>query len=160
MEAWRETDSKKLRQKLWHSVDMLYVKGWLIGLLIVEVLAPLLFLLRDGYSDNFWAVTWIIGGITAVPILLLCLWRTWQIFRHAKSYTFCRAKLTSAHYRYLWKAMSFTVVVTDMDGHKIPAQTRAIFHTHGFIPPVMEDYQGRTVTVGYNEENGSIVVIG
>ena len=159
MAAWKE-DIKKTRSRLWRSVDMTYVKGCLVGLLVVEALCPLIGLMKLGYRENFWTVELIIGGIVAAPILLFSLWRTRQIFRCAEGYTFSRAKLCCPHYSYLWKAMAFTVVVEDMEGNTFPANTRPIFHTHGFIPPVMEDYVDANVTIGYNEETGNIVVIG
>ena len=158
MAVWKEEDLKKTRRRLWRTADMTYVRGWLVGLLAVEALAPLLFLMKGGFYDGFWKMTGIICGITAVPILLFCLWRVWKIYRQPQGYLFCRATLLSPHYSYLWKAMRFAVVVETLDGSKFPVDTAPIFHTHGFIPPVMEDYSGRTVTIGYNETTGNIVV--
>lgn len=158
MAVWKEEDLKKIRRRLWYTADMTYVRGWFVALLVLEALFVGIMALKGGFDAFIWIFTTAAALVISMPILALCLWRTWQVYRHAEHYIFCRATLMSPHMNYLFRAMRFTVVLEDMDGNKFPANTSPIFHPYGFQPPVMEDYTGRTLTIGYNEKTGNIVV--
>lgn len=160
MAAWKEETVKKTRERLWHSLEMTYVKGHWIALLAVEPLFPLIFLLKGGYHEDFWSVTVIVCALVAIPFLVFSVWQVARIFRETESYVFCKTKLATPHYSYVRRAYYFTVRMEDLDGNAFSADTRPIFYPRGLIPPVLEDYVGAAVTVGYNEETGNVVVIG
>ena len=99
--------------------------------------------------------------ITEGPILGFCVVRTFRIFQHPESYTFCKTNLCNPKGGNIRDTIKFTVLLEDADGDKFAADTHSIFHTHrGFLAPSLEDYVNQTVTAAYNEETGMVVVIG
>ena len=58
------------------------------------------------------------------------------------------------------RSFSFTVLLRDEEGTVI-TRTHSIFaYAKSMFGPSMEEYLNETVTVGYNEETGEVVVIG
>lgn len=158
-------DVKEIRRQLWHSLDMAYVKMWLI---VAAVCAPITWLIlwlstqSYHYHSNEQAVMiWVSLAIIIGPILVFCAIRTFNIFRHAESYHFCKTVLCNPKGGSLRDTIKFTVVIEDADGDKFAADTHSIFTTHtNMFGLGFEDYVNRTVTAGYNEETGQVVIIG
>ena len=158
-------DVKEIRRQLWHSLDMAYVKMWLFVAALCTLIMWVFFRLtiqRDPYHTTEQVVMfWVTIAIVITPILVFCIIRTFNIFHHVESYHFCKANLCNPKGGSLRDTIKFTVLIEDADGDKFAANTHSIFHTHtGWFTPGFEDYVNQTVTVGYNEETGQVVVIG
>lgn len=157
------TDVKEIRRKLWGSLDMAWVKRWLfIGVVCLILSIVIGGLSMPGYMGTGYRVviTLIVTGITLLPILAFCLWRTFRIFQHPESYFFCKTVLSSPKGGSIRDTIRFTVVLEDPDGGKFVATTHSIFDTHGSSVLAFENYVNRTVTIAYNEETDVVVVIG
>lgn len=157
-------DVKEIRRKLWYSLDMAYVKMYLF---VCAVCIPILLLIfwlstRDYYLEAargpiIWTVTLIVTG----PILVFCAVRTFNIFRCAGSYHFCKTKLCNPKGGSVRDTIKFTVLLEDADGNKFAADTHSIFHTHrNMFGLGLEDYVNQTVEAAYNEETGQVIIIG
>ena len=97
----------------------------------------------------FWAVIMGIYGI----------W-LFRIFRRAEDYCFCKGTLTKLHRGMVKHSMGFTVVLEIPGEGKVVAKTRAIFLTHGWPGPLVEDYVNQEVEIAYNRTTRQTVVIG
>jgi hypothetical protein len=85
---------------------------------------------------------------------------TFNIFRHPESYHFCKTTLCNPKGGSMRDTIKFTVVIEDADGDQFAADTHSIFYTHtNMFGLGLEDYANRTVTAGYNEETGQVVII-
>ena len=158
-------NKKEIRQKLWQSLDMAYVKLWLFIAAACTLIMWVFFRLtiqRDEYHTLEQIVSyWLVVAMVMGPILVFCAIRTINIFRHVESYHFCKANLCNPKGGRVRDTIKFTVLIEDADGNKFAANTHSIFNTHtGWFAPGFEDYVNQTVTVGYNEETGQVVVIG
>jgi hypothetical protein len=155
-------DTKEIRQELWRSLDMVWVR--LNAVLILAIFAGLgLWFGWIGYRNGDWdtfALIMVFVTLVLVPFLGSLSWRTYRIFRAPASYTFCRCCLSSPKGGSIRDSIKFTVVIEDADGYKFAADTHAIFQARRGAGLVLEDYVNKTVTVAYNEETGSVVVIG
>jgi len=156
-------DKKEIRQQLWHSLDMAYVKMWLF---IAAVCAPITWLMlwlgtRGTRTAEQAVMIWMTIAIVIGPILIFCAARTFNIFRHPESYHFCKTNLCNPKGGRVRDTIKFTVVLEDADGGKFIADTHSIFHTHrGFLSVAFEDYVNQTVEAAYNEETGQVIILG
>lgn len=156
-------DIREIRSELWHSLDMAFVKLFLFWTVVVSAVVFLvLFFTSIGMDlQERWTVLLIIMGISVLPILIFCAWRTFRIFRAAESYTFCTATLSNPMGGRFRDSIKFRVLLEDADGYKFVADTHSIFQTHkGFMGLGFEDYVNQKVTIAHNEETGMVVVIG
>ena len=155
-------DTKEIRRRLWHSLDMAYVKQWLF---VAAVCAPITWLIlrlstRGYHAEEQAPLIWISIAIIIGPILVFCAIRTFNIFRHPESYHFCKTTLYNPKGGSMRDTIKFTVVLEDADGDQFAADTHSIFYTHtNMFGLGLEDYVNRTVTAGYNEETGQVVII-
>ena len=103
----------------------------------------------------------IIYGVMIAPYLIFCTIRTYNIFRNAEQYAFCKATLSQPHGGLMRDTIYFTALAIDPDtGEKFFADTHAIFFSRGICQPLMEDYANTTVTLACNRDTGMVVVIG
>ena len=158
-------DVKEIRQKLWHSLDMAYVKMWLFVAAVCTLIMWAFFWLtiqRHPYHSTEQVVMfWVTIAIVISPILVFCIIRTVNIFRCPGSYHFCKTVLCNPRGGSIRDTIRFTVLIEDADGDKFAADTHSIFTTHrSMFGPALEDYVNRTVTAAYNEETGQVVIIG
>ena len=159
------TDKKEIRRMLWHSLDMAYVKMWLFVAAVSTLIMWLFFRLtiqRDPYHSIEQVVMfWVTNAIVIGPFLVSCAIRTFNLSRRADSSPFCKTVLCNPKGGSLRDTIKFTVVIEDADGDKFAADTHSIFTTHTSMFGLgFEDYVNRTVTAGYNEETGQVVIIG
>ena len=159
------TNKKEVRRQLWQSLDMAYVKMWLFVAAVCTLIMWLLFRLtiqRDPYHSIEQVVTfWMTIAMVIGPIVVFCVIRTFNIFRHPESYHFCKTVLCNPKGGSIRDTIKFTVLIEDADGDKFAADTHSIFYTHtNMFGLGLEDYVNRTVTAGYNEETGQVVIIG
>lgn len=154
-------DKKELYRTLWQSLDMAWVRKNLIKVLVVTGAALLLavFPLMNLPKEEMIQVCAATAAMIILPVLLFCLWRTLRIFWKAESYTFNRCKLDRPKGGALRDTMRFTVVVQDREGRSYAVDTHSIFATHGMFGPLLEEYVNCTVTIAYNEETETVVVI-
>ena len=156
-------DVREIRQALWQSLDMVFVKMLLFWALIANglIFAVLFFTSMGMDPAERWTVILTMMAVCLLPFLILCLWRTVQTFRKTESYSFCTAKLSNPMGGRFRDSIKFRVVLEDADGCKFVADTHSIFQTHvGFGGFALEDYVNQKVTIAYNEETGNVVVIG
>lgn len=156
------TDKKKLREILWHSLDMQVVKLWFWCAVILGVFGTLLGFWKLNGLDMAHRILGIAltTGILVLPFLIFCLWRTVKIFRHMEDYTFCKTNLCNPRGGNIRNTIRFVVLLEDRDGAKFSAMTHSIFFTGGFLGSTLEHYVNSTVTAAYNEETGTVVIIG
>ena len=156
-------DVKEIRQALWQSLDMVFVKMLLFWAMIANgiIFAVLFFTSMGMDPSERWSVILTMMAVCLLPFLIFCLWRTVQTFRKAESYSFCTAKLSNPMGGRFRDSIKFRVVLEDADGCKFVADTHSIFSTHkGFMGLGFEDYVNQKVTIAYNEETENVVVIG
>lgn len=157
-------DKKEIREKLKYSLDMVSVRMYLFiaGILaLATAVIVLLFSPRSLSGTYKWMALAFLLALYVAPFLIFCAWRTIQIFRCPGSYHFCKTKLSNPKGGRIRDTIRFLVLLEDADGYKFTAYTHSIFHTHRSSAGLaLEDYVNREVTVGYNEETGSVVVIG
>lgn len=158
-------NKKEIRRQLWQSLDMAYVKLWLFVAALCTLIMWVFFRLtirRDAYHTLEQIVSyWLVVAMVMGPIFGFCVIRTISLFRHVESYHFCKANLCNPKGGRVRDTIKFTVLIEDADGGKFVADTHSIFTTHRGSPNLaLEDYVNQTVTVGYNEETGQVVVIG
>lgn len=149
-------DIKTIRQQLWVSMDMAFVKRHFIVLVVVGVLAGLLGSVK--YSDLPWIMPLVLV-IVEGPILAFLAYRTWKIFRRAERYIIQEAVLDSPFGGWSRDTVRFAVAVKDSQGRSHRVDTHGIFFTRSVIGPNIEDYVNRKVRVAYNEETETLVVI-
>ena len=152
-------DKKEIHARLRSSLE--FKQLWSYFLITAVILS--LFLLfaewRNPGEGNGIAAT--IYGLFIAPYLIFCTIRTFNIFRKAERYTFCKATLSQPHGGLIRDTIYFTSLVIDPDtGEKFFADTHAIFFTRGICQPLMETYANTTVTLACNRETGMVVVIG
>lgn len=153
-------DKTEIRRKLWHSLDMVYVRMWLFAVAVCAAIFWVLMLLNRPAEEDI-GLIWLSLGICIAPIVGFCIVRTVKIFRHPESYHFCKATLCNPKGGSIRDTIKFTVLLEDADSNKFAADTHSIFTTHkGSSGLGFEDYVNRTVTAGYNEETGQVVIIG
>ena len=156
---------KEIRQKLWQSLDMAYVKMWLVLAALCTLIMWVFFRLtiqRDAYHTLEQVVSyWLVVAMVMGPIFGFCVIRTISLFRHVESYHFCKANLCNPKGGRVRDTIKFTVLIEDADGGKFVADTHSIFSTHKDLTGLgFEDYVNQKVTIAYNEETGNVVVIG
>ena len=147
-------DLKAIRQQLWVSMDMAYVRRYFAILVIVGILATVI----NG-SRLSPEVSAMVLAIAESPIVVFLLYRTWKIFRRAESYIIQEAVLDHPTAGWGRGSIRFTVTVKDSDGRSQRVDTHGIFVTRSLFGPSLEDYVNRKVRVAYNEETGTLVVI-
>jgi hypothetical protein len=79
-----------------------------------------------------------------------------EIFLHIDSYIFRQAQLDHPHVKGRGGTY-YTVEFTDRNGKTLRRDTRAMFTSAA--EPFLEDYNNKTVTIGYNEKTDRLVVL-
>lgn len=155
--------AEEIRRELRDSLDMAVIgRDLLLTIIIVAICLCCFALGAGGFRDeSFRFAAAFISAITIIPVLIYSLWISLKIFRRPERYLFSRCKLSQPH-QCKWGrgAMYFTVVFEDPeDGGKYILNTRPIFASYGIIGPLLEEYINKTVTIAYNEETETVVVI-
>lgn len=155
------TDKSEIRRALWNSLDMVCLRRDLILFPLAALVGALCGIVRHHpYQDSTpWLLAAFVFAVIALPVLVYVLWNVFRIFRHLEDYSLCRVKLVQPHGGFWRGTMYFTVVIEAPDGTRFAANTRAIFATRG-LSPTLEEYLTRTVTVAYNWETQTLVVLG
>lgn len=156
-------DISGLRRKLWHSLDMFHVKLTLFSAVFIAVFDFLMVWLGPGYgamSDNIGPLL-VLLALTALPLVIYCIWRTVRIFRRPEYYFLCRTKLCNPKGGTFRNSIKFTVLLEDRAGNKYIADTHSIFSTHGgLFSPSLEDYVNQSAEAAYNPFTEQVVIIG
>ena len=156
-------DNTEMKQLLRNSLDMAVLRRDLILVTVIDALVLLIFAFPAGgfLNREFLLLAALICGLTIIPVLLYSIWVTVKTFQEPEGYVISRCKLCQPHQcRMSRGAMYFTVVFEHPDGGKEVLNTRPIFASYGMAGPLLEDYINQTVEVAYNEDTGSVVVIG
>lgn len=156
-------DTKQLRRELWDSLDMAVLRRDLILVTGIDALVLVIFAFTAGgiANDEFLLAAALVCGLTIIPVMIYSIWAAVKIFRQPEGYVFGRCKLFQPHqFRLSRGAMYFTIVFEYPNGEKEILNTRPIFASYGSAGPLLEDYINQTVEVAYNEDTGSVVVIG
>lgn len=146
-------DKQTSRRRLWDSLEMHHYK---VNLLVVTVAFAFVFFPFLGRD---------ILGLTMallvfLPFYMFYLYRIIQLFRHPEEYVFTRCKLEKFHFSVFWRSAYFSVRLEIPEVGIVNDETAAIFLTHGFAGPILEDYVNREVLMGYNRATGRIILIG
>lgn len=162
MTVWKEPTLADTKRKLRQSLDMTFATRHFILYSAASLVGFVMAILSSGMprQPEMWIGMGIILAILVCPLLGFYLWRIFRIFRHAEHYSFCRTTLDRPHSGIMRNTMNFSVLIQLPDGTQRMRSTHSIFFAHGFTGPLMEDYINKTVTVGYNEETETVVVIG
>lgn len=159
MAVWKEETKEQTIANLKNATDIGFLKGNLVILVAIFAFFALACIWPARNDPGYWTAFGWMALALFVPFGIYCAFRLFRIFRKAESYIFCRTVLSQPHYSHMFGMMYFTVVVEDLDGRKFAADTTAVFRPGGYIPPLVEEYVNKSVTVGYNEETGMVVVI-
>lgn len=149
------TDVKGIRKRLWDSLDMFCVRKYLIEAIVLCAIA-LPMMIRQLPPEFRFGVAMLLFCILVLPVLLFCLWRSYRIFEKPEAYIFCRGILDRPHAGMLRDTMYFTVVLDK----KYVVDTHSIFQIRSLFGPEFERYVNQPVTIAYNEETKTVVVIG
>ena len=152
-------NTSEIRKQLWNSLDMRCVRHDMSMVLIVGPAAAAIYGLLNR-TPYFWLVALLVIVLTVPPFLIWFLWELYRVFRIPEGYVLCKAKLTQPHSGLWYRSMYFTVALEYPGGGKLIVNTRPIFQTRGWLNPRLEDYLNKTVTIAYNEETETVVVIG
>lgn len=152
-------DAEK-KDRLKQSLEVAHIRTMMIVYTLALLVGALLFWLKNRETAvglwvaiSVWAVFWL------VIIAFYGIWLI-RIFRKCEEYVFCKAKLSNLHSGKLKNSMYFTVVLEVPGSGKIVENTHAIFQTHGWPGPLVEDYVNQTVQIAYNLTTEQVVVIG
>jgi hypothetical protein len=148
-------------QRLKESLDYTFEKRQVLILTITFGLIMLMFvpvLILGAQSAN------VMAGMAVVMLWFLTLVGIWaytfhkwvEIFLHIDSYIFRQAQLDHPHVKGRGGTY-YTVEFTDRNGKTLRRDTRAMFTSAA--EPFLEDYNNKTVTIGYNEKTDRLVVL-
>jgi hypothetical protein len=162
MTAWKEPTVAAARRKLRQSMELSYYLKNLVVFSLIYLVAGGMAVLSSGTAQQptMWLTMGIMLAVFYAPLLGFFLWRIIQIFRKPEEYIFCRTTLSQPHAGIFRNTMNFSVLLELPDGTRRTRTTHSIFMTHGLTVPLLEDYINREVTLGYNEETETVVVIG
>lgn len=154
--------SPMIRRTLRDSVEFYSVLRDLIVYTVAGIVFALVIRLR--YSEHVEGsfrttiVVWCVLFLT--PVWVFGIVRMWRIFRKSGGYRLFSCKLDTPHQRKFLGGIYFTVEVQNANGEPMTVSTRAIFRAHGIMGPLLTEYQGKTVTIAYNELTHTTIVIG
>lgn len=140
-------------KKLLHSVEMGFYRRQLTVLGIF-----FLILCASAFSRD--PAVGIIFVILFLPLLIFYLYRVFRVLHRREGYIFCKVALDQPNYHFWHKTYSFTVTLEHPEISRRSRQTQPIFMPYGVFEPLLVDYVNQTVTVGYNPETDTVVVIG
>ena len=161
MKTWQEVKESANYSRLKQSLEMRVAKqnailyGVIAGFCLMMVALPLA--LAEEPDMAALGVTVIL--MCMLPFPLFYIHRIFKIYAHIDDYTFTEALLDKPRGGFN-RGIYFSITVKDRFGASIPVETHEIFATHGSLGPTLEEYVNRTVTVGYNNATGYVVVIG
>lgn len=149
-------DTSEIKEKLKCSLELAHIRSALVvfTFLVAAYIALMTF------TWGGWSLGLVLIGVILIPSWILYGWRYQRIFRKMESYSFHRVVLSQPHFSRRRHAMYFTIVLETQSRGKFVTNTAAIFQTHGWLGPLLEDYVNREATVAYNEETQSVVIIG
>ena len=125
-----------------------------IVLLPMMVLLGLVFRIGNPDPSIVLAVFYILFLLGA---LIFFAYRWLEIFLHIDSYTFCQARLDQPFVKGRG-GVGFTVTFTDRHGNSLERNTSPMFSSQW--DPLLEEYNNKTVLLGYNEKTDRLVLIG
>ena len=157
-------ERSELKQLLRESLDMACLRrDMILSAAFVAAALALSGLFGGVFRDPvYWSAAALTAALVLIPLWGYLIWMICRIYRRPDSYSIYRTTLSSPHGSGWYRgSMYFTVILEDpADGRKTVANTRPIFMTWGIGVPLLEDYINKTVTVAYNEETDTVIVIG
>lgn len=126
---------------------------------VVFALVIRLRFLRD-FESHFQTTIALWCGLFLTPVWAFGILKTLGIFRRADRYRLYRCTLTEPKRRRFLGGMYFRVELSEEGKAPVFVNTHPIFRAHGMSGPLLTEYGNRTVTIGYNEATGMVVVIG
>ena len=150
----------QLRQSLeyYHCRKQFIISSIICGILVIPTYL-LLFLGVDGHGNDAKLVIHVMLSIFYLGYWIYTGHRWLGIFRHMDDYMFFPVTLTKpivSHSRYS-ASVRYTLTFPNSQGEIITRETSSMFHSYS--DPCLQDYNNRTVLVGYNEETDRLVVI-
>lgn len=147
----------RLRESVQYRFDrrQFLIISVLFGLIFLMFL-PLMILAGDtsnGEASFAMCILLMLGLLLAVVFYAY----SWLgIFLYIDSYIFCQVRLDQPH-AVGRGGVKFTVEFTDRHGTQLKRDTSAMFSSQW--EPLLEDYNNKTVLIGYNEETDRVVLI-
>ena len=151
---------KEIRARLRQSLEVSHIRTMIICYTIAMLAGTVIAWLRNREAEASLLIAATIFSV--FWIVIMAIYGIWliRIFRDAKDYVFCNTTLAQLHSGRWKNTMYFTVVLDIPGSGKIVGKTHAIFQTHGWPGPLVEDYVNRKIEIGYNVTTGQVVVIG
>ena len=149
-------DTSEIREKLKCSLEIAHIRSEMVIYSVIAAAYIALFTLAWGG----WVLALIVSLLVIGPFLCLDGWRIWKIFREPAAYVFCKATLSRLHSGDMRGTFYFTIVLETEKRGRFVADTAPIFQSRGWLGPLLEDYVNREVTIAYNEDTETVVVIG
>ncbi len=147
-------------ERIKNSLELRVARNYALLFAAAAVLTALLvFLINFQLDAGAAAIAAGFMALVLLPFSLFYVHRIFKIYQNLDDYTFTEVTLDRLGHS-LYKGMHFSVDLKDWDGQTVQTQTHSLFHTHGIMEPLLEDYVNRTVLVGYNNTTGYVAVIG
>lgn len=149
----------KLRESLeyYHCRKRFFTSLIWVGLVAVPTFFPRIF--WGGVSVGGKLALCILLSLFFIGYSIYCAYQWWQIFLYMDDYTFFPVSLTKpivTHTRYT-HSVRYTLTFPNSQGEIITRETASMFHND--TDPCLQDYNGKTVLVGYNEKTDRLVII-
>ncbi len=160
MVSWQTIKESPNYPRLKASVEMRFARhNAVLYAVMAGVSALFILLIGSIKSPGAGAAASVMLLLFLSPIALFYVYRIFKIYHHIDAYTFTEAELIRLHSGFN-RMMYFTVTVKDRSGRDITVDTHEIFAPHGIMEPLLEDYVGKKVLIGYNNATEYVVVIG
>lgn len=119
----------------------------------------LLFLAEGSAGSDGSVVIVFLCALFFIGYSIYCAHRWLQIFLHMDDYLFFPVVLSKpfVHHSRFAAYVCYSLTFPNMDGKIITRETAAMFRN--YTDPCLQDYNNKTVLVGYNEETDRLVVI-
>ena len=156
----KSNELSEIRTRLTESLDVAQIRFGLWFLLVIYGALLAIFAIGPDRATAV-PVMAVLMGLIIDPAVVYELIQLGRIYREPEEYIFCKAELCQPRHA-PWTRGCFTfcaVIETEREGRFL-VETQPIFLSHGFGGPLMEDYVGKTVTLAWNRETETVVVIG
>ena len=133
------------------------------GILVFLLIVALFSALKHGdFSLSFEVsgICAIIFTIMFAPFPFYSLYRYRELFRNLDEYHIYTATLDQPSTSHLYRgAIYYTVTLHTADGFTIKADTKPLFSSGAFATFPLEEYNNKTVTVAYKENEDFLIIL-
>lgn len=152
----REENIRRLKKSLEVST---VIKNMILCTVVVLIFSGVGWLKHQDVPETSRLMVGLFIGFWLIFMMVYGIWLL-QIFRSAQGYVFCKTRLCSLRRGIEKNTMGFYVTLEVPGVGKVNTKTRAIFQTHGWPGPLVENYVNQEVEIAYNCTTRQVVVIG